>query len=96
MLDGAASASASAAMANKLIGVGNITILVGWLSDATTIALVGLAVTVLGGVLSVSTWRQRRRDMQEKRIEEKEEHEARMRLIQIEIDRACDCRGGAQ
>lgn len=83
--EAAASASATA---NKVSGGGYLITLVGWLSNATTVALVGLAITVLGGVWGFLAYMQNRRAAKAKRAEEAEEHAVRMRLLQAELENA--------
>ncbi len=70
----------------------------GWLSNTTTIALIGLAITTLGGVWSAWAFFQSRADKKAKRAEEAklyalaaEEHELRMLVLKAELKRA----GGA-
>lgn len=92
-----AAASAGVATANKVAGGGYLIILLGWLSDATTIALIGLAITLLGGVWSFMSFLQRRAHAKAKRAEEAAEsaarraeeaaeHAARMRSLNLEIE----------
>ena len=98
-------AAASAATANKLTAGGFGVIGMGWLTNTTTIALMGLAITVLGGVWSFISFLQntklkkaRDEEAKAKRAEEarlaalaEEEHELRMLVLQAELKRA----GGA-
>ena len=90
-------ASAGAATANKVAGWGYLIVLIGWLSDATTIALIGLAITFLGGIWSFMSFLQRRAHAKAKRAEEAAEfaarraeeaaeHAARMRSLNLEIE----------
>ena len=85
MIQETATATASAATANKIAGGGYIIVVLGWLSDANNVALIGLAITMLGGIWSFVSFLQHRKDAKAKRAEEREEHEARMRLIELEI-----------
>lgn len=75
-------------MANKLTGGGFLVTGIGWLSSTTNIALVGLFITVLGGVWSFMAFLRNRSDAKAKRAEEAEEHAARMRLLELEIAKA--------
>lgn len=80
--------SSASAAANKVSGGGYLITLVGWLSNATTVALIGLAITVLGGVWGFLAYLQNRRAAKAKRAEEAEEHAIRMRLLQAELENA--------
>lgn len=92
-----AAASAGLATANKIAGSGYLIILLGWMTDAVTIALVGLAITFLGGIWSFVSFLQKRSDAKAKRAEEAAEsaarraeeaaeHAARMRSLNLEIE----------
>lgn len=81
-----AAASAGVATANKVAGSGYLIILLGWMTDAVTIALVGLAITFFGGVWSFVSFLQKRSDAKAKRAEEAEEHRARMNVLNMEIE----------
>jgi hypothetical protein len=83
--EAAASASATA---NKIAGGGYLITVVGWLSNATTVALVGLAITVLGGAWGFLAYLQNRRNAKAKRAEDAEEHAIRMNLLNIEMENA--------
>lgn len=85
-------AAASAASANKLTAGGFGVIGMGWLTNTTTIALIGLAITCLGGVWSAWAFFQNRADKKAKRAEEarlaalaEEEHALRMQIMQAEL-----------
>jgi cell division protein FtsB len=88
-------AAASAATANKVTAGGFGVIGMGWLSSTTTIALIGLAITLLGGVWSFLSWLQDRRNKKSKRAEEarlyalaEEEHALRMLVLAAELRNA--------
>lgn len=78
-------AAASATTANKIAGGGWVLSMAGWLSDATTIALIGLAITCLGGIWSFLSWLQSRRDKKAERAEKAAEHQLRMKLLTAEL-----------
>ena len=74
-------AAISAATANKITSGGFGVIAMGWLSNTTNIALIGLAITLLGGIWSFMAFLQKRKNESAKRKEEEEEHIARMKLL---------------
>lgn len=78
-------ATASAVTANKLTGGGFSIVAMGWLSNTTNIALIGLGITVLGGLWSFLSWMQSRADKKAKRREEAEEHALRMKVLAAEL-----------
>lgn len=78
-------ATASAVTANKLTSGGFGIVAMGWLSNTTNIALVGLLITVLGGVWSFLSWLQSRADKKARRKEEAEEHALRMKVLAAEL-----------
>ena len=95
-------ATASGAVSAGKINLGGaVALLVGWASNATVIAIVGLLLTIAGFVWSRIDARAKRREEHEAHVrdeeeraermrQEEEEHQARMKILQLQLDAAVE------
>ena len=80
-----AASSAGAATANKLSGGGFLISLIGGMTNADTIAVIGLVITLFGGIWAFLSFLQRRKYEKEKRAEEAEEHALKLEILRAEL-----------